>query len=237
MPFDHKRWSTAASRSWWRPDMLGLSVSRLSARGRVACLCRQPAGQLRVQRRPPSRRPGEVFPLINDFQRWRAWSPYEKKAPAMRRTLSGAQRQGSRVRVGREQGRRPGRMEIVETAPPSSSRSSSTPQALRSPHIAGLTLVPRANHRGHVGGPRAQPLHVQGHVPRDRHGQDDRPGLRGGAGQSQGPQRSLPMSGGGLSKARLDRMREVMAGHVERGVPGLVTLISRRGETHVERSA
>ena len=42
------------------------------------------------------------------------------------------------------------------------------------------------------------------------------------------------MSRGGFSKARLDRMREVMAGHVERGVPGLVTLVSRRGETHVE---
>jgi CubicO group peptidase (beta-lactamase class C family) len=42
------------------------------------------------------------------------------------------------------------------------------------------------------------------------------------------------MGGGRLSKARLDRMREVMAGHVERGLPGLVTLISRRGETHVE---
>src|SRR5688572_24791297 len=30
-------------------------------------------------------------------------------------------------------------------------------------------------------------------------------------------------------------MRDVLAGHVERGaVPGLVTLVSRRGETHVE---
>jgi len=29
-------------------------------------------------------------------------------------------------------------------------------------------------------------------------------------------------------------MRDVMAGHVERGVPGLVTLVSRRGEVHVE---
>jgi hypothetical protein len=39
----------------------------------------------------------------------------------------------------------------------------------------------------------------------------------------------------GLSKARLDRMHEVMAGHVARGqVPGLVTLISRRGETHID---
>ena len=43
------------------------------------------------------------------------------------------------------------------------------------------------------------------------------------------------MSGGGLSGARLDRMRGVMAGHVERGhAPGIVTLVSRRGETRVD---
>ncbi len=43
------------------------------------------------------------------------------------------------------------------------------------------------------------------------------------------------MSTGGLSRARLGRMHEVMAGYVERGeVPGLVTLVSRRGETHVD---
>ena len=42
-------------------------------------------------------------------------------------------------------------------------------------------------------------------------------------------------STGGLSKVRLDRMHKVMAGYVERGaVPGLVTLISRRGEVHVD---
>jgi CubicO group peptidase (beta-lactamase class C family) len=40
---------------------------------------------------------------------------------------------------------------------------------------------------------------------------------------------------GGLSAARLDRMRGVMAGFVERGeMPGLVTLVHRRGETHAE---
>jgi hypothetical protein len=43
------------------------------------------------------------------------------------------------------------------------------------------------------------------------------------------------MSTGGLSKARLDRMHEIMAGYVERGdVPGIVTLICRRGELHVD---
>ncbi len=43
------------------------------------------------------------------------------------------------------------------------------------------------------------------------------------------------MSTPGLSKARLGRMHDVMAGYVERGeVPGLVTLVSRRGEVHVD---
>jgi CubicO group peptidase (beta-lactamase class C family) len=43
------------------------------------------------------------------------------------------------------------------------------------------------------------------------------------------------MSSAGLSQARLARLHEVMAGYVERGeVPGLVALVSRRGETHVE---
>jgi len=43
------------------------------------------------------------------------------------------------------------------------------------------------------------------------------------------------MSTAGLSRARLNRMHEVMVGYVERGdVPGLVTLVSRRGEVHVD---
>ncbi len=41
------------------------------------------------------------------------------------------------------------------------------------------------------------------------------------------------MSISGLSQARLGRMYDVMTGYVERGeVPGLVTLVSRRGEIH-----
>src|ERR1700730_7130478 len=43
------------------------------------------------------------------------------------------------------------------------------------------------------------------------------------------------MSSAGLSNARLARLHDVMVGFVERGeVPGLVALVSRRGETHVE---
>ena len=43
------------------------------------------------------------------------------------------------------------------------------------------------------------------------------------------------MSHGELSKGRLERMHDVMAGYVDRGeLPGLVALVSRRGEVHVD---
>lgn len=51
----------------------------------------------------------------------------------------------------------------------------------------------------------------------------------GGATMPLAPALSTP---GGFSPARLAHMHEVMAGHVERGeLPGLVTLLSRKGET------
>ncbi|MBW8902904.1 MAG: SRPBCC family protein [Bradyrhizobium sp.] len=34
--------------------------------------------------------PEKIFPLINDFHQWGAWSPYEGKDPGMKRTYSGA---------------------------------------------------------------------------------------------------------------------------------------------------
>jgi CubicO group peptidase (beta-lactamase class C family) len=40
---------------------------------------------------------------------------------------------------------------------------------------------------------------------------------------------------GGMSKSRLSRLHDAMAHHVSSGeVPGLVTLVSRRGEVHVD---
>jgi CubicO group peptidase (beta-lactamase class C family) len=43
------------------------------------------------------------------------------------------------------------------------------------------------------------------------------------------------VAAGGLSKMRLRRMHDVMAGYVETGaMPGLVTLVSRHGEVHVD---
>lgn len=75
----------------------------------------------RVQRTATIKAPAEqVFPLINDFRRWGAWSPYEKKDPAMKRTLSGAP--SGKGAVYEWEGNRDigkGRMEITESAPPS----------------------------------------------------------------------------------------------------------------------
>ncbi len=45
----------------------------------------------------------------------------------------------------------------------------------------------------------------------------------------------MRMNSGGFSKARLNRIHNTLAGYVERGeTPGLVALVSRHGETHIE---
>jgi hypothetical protein len=45
----------------------------------------------RVQRGTSIKAPPEkIFALINDFKRWGAWSPWEKKDPAMTRTFGAA---------------------------------------------------------------------------------------------------------------------------------------------------
>jgi CubicO group peptidase (beta-lactamase class C family) len=52
---------------------------------------------------------------------------------------------------------------------------------------------------------------------------------------NQTDRRAEGMSTGGLSNGRLDRMHQVMAGYIERGeIPGLVTLVSRRGQVKVD---
>ncbi len=74
----------------------------------------------RVQRTATIKAPPEkIFALINDLRSWGAWSPYEKKDPAMKRTFSGAASGKGAVyewdgdnTVGK------GRMEITEATPP-----------------------------------------------------------------------------------------------------------------------
>ena len=75
----------------------------------------------RVERATSIKAPPEkVFALINDLRRWDAWSPYDKKDPAMKRTLSGAASGPGAVYEwdgNQEIGK--GRMEITDSSPPS----------------------------------------------------------------------------------------------------------------------
>jgi len=67
--------------------------------------------------------PEKVYPLLVDFRRWREWSPWEGKDPALKRSMSGTPSGKGAIyewsgnsKVGQ------GRMEIIEAAPPSSVR-------------------------------------------------------------------------------------------------------------------
>jgi hypothetical protein len=63
--------------------------------------------------------PEKIFPLINDFKRWGAWSPYEKKDPGMKRSYDGAPAGHGAVYAWEGDGNvGQGRMEIVEASPP-----------------------------------------------------------------------------------------------------------------------
>ncbi len=62
----------------------------------------------------------KIFPLINDYKHWGAWSPYENVDPAMRRTFSGAPSgKGSVYEWTGNKSIGHGRMEIIDATSPS----------------------------------------------------------------------------------------------------------------------
>lgn len=64
--------------------------------------------------------PEKIFPLINDYRNWGSWSPYEKVDPAMKRTFSGpTSGKGSVYEWHGNKNVGHGRMEIMDTSPPS----------------------------------------------------------------------------------------------------------------------
>jgi hypothetical protein len=63
--------------------------------------------------------PGKVFPSINDFHNWAAWSPYEKLDPNMKKTFSGAASgKGAIYEWEGNSKAGTGRMEILESSSP-----------------------------------------------------------------------------------------------------------------------
>lgn len=75
----------------------------------------------RVQRSTSIKAPPEkIFVFINEFDRWTAWSPYEKKDPAMTRRRSGpAAGAGAVYAWEGDKNVGVGRMEITDSTPPS----------------------------------------------------------------------------------------------------------------------
>jgi len=62
--------------------------------------------------------PEKVFAILNDFQKWGSWSPWEKKDPAMKRTF-GATTSGKGAKYAWEGNKDVGKgsMEIAESSP------------------------------------------------------------------------------------------------------------------------
>lgn len=91
--------------------------------------------------------PERIFPLINDFQRWGAWSPFEKKDPGMKRTMSGVPSGKGAVYEwdgNKEIGQ--GRMEIVESVPPSRvTLTLDFTRPFEAHNVVDFTLEPRGN--------------------------------------------------------------------------------------------
>ena len=78
-------------------------------------------GDFRVQRTVSMQAPPDkIFPLINDYHNWPAWSPWEKLDPNMKRTLTGpSSGQGSVYEWDGNSKAGKGRMEIIESIPSS----------------------------------------------------------------------------------------------------------------------
>jgi len=74
-----------------------------------------------VQRAAVVKAPSEkIFTLISDFHQWGAWSPWENKDPAMKRTYSGAQSgKGAVYAWDGNKNVGSGRMEILDASSPS----------------------------------------------------------------------------------------------------------------------
>ena len=63
--------------------------------------------------------PTQIFPFIEDFRQFTAWSPYEKLDPGMTRTFSGPSRgKGAVYEWHGKAAAGKGRMEIAHTSPP-----------------------------------------------------------------------------------------------------------------------
>ncbi len=90
---------------------------------------------------------GKIFPLIDDFHRWTAWSAYETRDPQMKRTFSGAAAgAGAVYEYDGNSDVGAGRLEIVESTLPSKLRIElHFLKPMEAHNVATFTLVPQGD--------------------------------------------------------------------------------------------
>lgn len=101
----------------------------------------------RVQRSVAIKAPPErIVALIQDLHGWAAWSPYEKKDPAMKRTFSGAQSgKGAIYEWDGDRNVGAGRMEILEAGPAKVVIKLDFLKPFEGHNTAEFTLLPQAD--------------------------------------------------------------------------------------------
>ena len=89
--------------------------------------------------------PDRIFPLINDFKRWDAWSPWEKKDPAMKRSYGPATSgKGAHYAWEGNNDVGQGSMDITESVPPSKvALKLDFVKPFEGHNVVEFTLVPR----------------------------------------------------------------------------------------------
>ena len=101
--------------------MLKIAAAALSAIiAVILVLAAMKPDTFRVERSATINAPPEkIFAVLNDFREWPAWSPWEKKDPAMKRTLTGPTSGKGAAYAWQGNKDVGGSMEIVDSAPPS----------------------------------------------------------------------------------------------------------------------
>jgi hypothetical protein len=88
--------------------------------------------------------PEKIFPLIDDLHAWVAWSPYEKKDPAMQRSYAGAGRgKGAAYAWSGNGNVGSGRMEIVDSTPQKITIKLDFVTPFEGHNVAEFTLAPK----------------------------------------------------------------------------------------------
>jgi uncharacterized protein YndB with AHSA1/START domain len=149
----------------------------------------------RVQRAKSIQAPPEkIFALINDFQKWGSWSPYEKMDPTMKRTHSGAANGKGAVYAWAGKGKvGEGRMEITDTSAPSKvTIKLDFFKPFKGHNVAEFTLEAKGDSTNVTWATHGPPiLRCEGNDDIYQHGQSGRQGLRGGSRQHEGHRRKV----------------------------------------------